>query len=71
MDVQIVKGKLQEILNSFLSVTFSHLAYGKQSQAMTALLSKMNYESYAPVIDFTNERLLVSVAHAKKWELRS
>ena len=29
------------------------------------------YESYAPVVDFTNVRLLVSVAHAKKWELRS
>ena len=29
------------------------------------------FESYAPVVDFTNVRLLVSIAHAKKWELRS
>ena len=29
------------------------------------------FETYAPVVDFTNVRLLVSVAHANKWELRS
>ena len=29
------------------------------------------YESYAQVVDFTNVRLLVSVAHAKERELRS
>ena len=41
MDVQAIKDKLREILNSFLSGTISHIAYSKQSQAMTALLSKM------------------------------
>mmetsp|Transcript_55929 Transcript_55929/g.117024 ORF Transcript_55929/g.117024 Transcript_55929/m.117024 type:complete len:2321 (-) Transcript_55929:82-7044(-) len=29
------------------------------------------FESYAPVVDFTNVRLIVSVAHANRWELRS
>ena len=41
MDVQEVKDKLREILNSFLSGTISHIAHRKQSQAMTALLKKM------------------------------
>ena len=29
------------------------------------------YESYAPVVDFMNIRLLVAVAHANGWEIRS
>ena len=29
------------------------------------------YESYAPVVDFVNVRLLVAVAHANQWEIRS